>query len=514
MNFTPASQADQDETATRRGSVILTAASLSKSFAGRTVLRNVSLELRRGEVVLLRGANGSGKTTLLSILTGHMPPDSGALSLRVKPGVIRTYDFSTNSGRVPNRFVPERIAHEGVVRTWQELRLFGSLTVSDNVAVATPNQAGEGPAFSVLRRFRMRRLELTNQERVSRALSDRGLDALPNAYADQISLGQAKRVDIARALQTGAEVIFLDEPLSGLDARGVAGLLSELRRMVQMRRCTLVIVEHDLNVPALVDLVSRVWHLRDATLQVEEISRSHREVASVRDPFEDWVGSSYPTAQRVDSDLGRGGSLTKWQLFGVGAPSGMKIQNLNVRRRHNSLFGSEGLTFGLESGQLAMLRAPNGWGKSSLLESIVGLTPSTGEIQILGKSVQSLASWRRPCALLSDRPTLFPSLTVDDVGRLFRIDMHRGMLAHLARTKIGDLSAGERQRLALELVMWKTESVVTLLDEPISALDADGRRTVFQELPRLLRRGPVLVAVPTSAPLHSWDTKVPNASEV
>jgi branched-chain amino acid transport system ATP-binding protein len=143
----------------KRGtSTLMRAEGLRKSFGGQTVLDGVSLDLKQGEVVLLRGANGSGKTTLLNILTGNLEPDAGRIQLFTN-GETEQFDFPRSWWQELNpldRFLPERLAQEGVGRTWQDIRLFSTQSLQDNIAVATPDQIGENPIWAFLRRFKVR----------------------------------------------------------------------------------------------------------------------------------------------------------------------------------------------------------------------------------------------------------------------------------------------------------------------------------------------------------------------
>jgi len=108
---------------------------LCKAFGGQVVLDGVSLELRRGEVALLRGDNGSGKTTLLNILTGNLEPDAGTIQLFTN-GMAENFHFPRRWWQHLNpfdHFSPERVAGEGVGRTWQDIRLFSEQSLCDNI---------------------------------------------------------------------------------------------------------------------------------------------------------------------------------------------------------------------------------------------------------------------------------------------------------------------------------------------------------------------------------------------
>jgi ABC-type branched-subunit amino acid transport system ATPase component len=201
--------------------VVLSATGLCKSFGGHTVLDNVSFKLKRGQVVLLRGENGSGKTTLLNILTGNLEPDSGEIKVSIN-GNEERFDFPMPWWKRLNpfdHFTPERLAWKGIGRVWQDIRLFPTMTTLDNVAVASPNQIGENPALAFIA-SKIRKAEKKNVEESYKRLEGLRLGKLRDSYCDQISLGQMKRVAIARTIRAGSKVLFLDEPLSGLDGDG------------------------------------------------------------------------------------------------------------------------------------------------------------------------------------------------------------------------------------------------------------------------------------------------------
>jgi ABC-type branched-subunit amino acid transport system ATPase component len=193
---------------------VLSVRNLVKRFGGQTVLNGVSVDLKEGEIVLLRGDNGAGKTTLLNILTGNLEPDQGTISVSLNSNGVKTrelfkfpHTFWTNLNPF-NHFTPERIAREGVGRTWQELRLFTRSSLLNNIAVATPSQLGENQLMALMRRQAVRKQENEIQEQSKVMLWKLGLEGRENSSADSISLGQSKRVAIARAVQESSYLHF------------------------------------------------------------------------------------------------------------------------------------------------------------------------------------------------------------------------------------------------------------------------------------------------------------------
>ncbi len=223
---------------------VLRASELRKAFGGHVVIDGLNVELRRGQVVLLRGENGSGKTTLLNILTGNLEPDAGSIHY-LADHTPRSYLFPRRLGRSLNpfdHFLPEFVAREGVGRAWQDVRLFSSQSLRNNIAMAAPYHPGENPLLALFAKPRSTRREAAIIKEADAMLAYLGLAGRESSSADKISLGQSKRVAIARAIAGGAKILFLDEPLSGLDERGIVSTLALLESIARERGITLVIV--------------------------------------------------------------------------------------------------------------------------------------------------------------------------------------------------------------------------------------------------------------------------------
>ncbi|MEI6415565.1 MAG: ATP-binding cassette domain-containing protein, partial [Pseudomonadota bacterium] len=263
------------------GRVLMQVNGLRKSFGGQTVLDGVDLDLHEGEVVLLRGENGSGKTTLLNILTGNMEPDVGDIHLYVNshPEHFRFPRRWWQEINPWDHFTPERVASEGVGRTWQDTRLFGSQTLLDNLAVASPDQPGEKPWHILSRPRRCLQAEAENRQAVQALLNALELGDRCESSADMISLGQTKRIAFARCARANTKIVFLDEPLAGLDQKGIASIIAVLRELAVAHRLTLVIVEHVFNIPIILDFATAVWTLADGRLTRETIAEAKADPA-------------------------------------------------------------------------------------------------------------------------------------------------------------------------------------------------------------------------------------------
>ncbi|SDO65003.1 amino acid/amide ABC transporter membrane protein 2, HAAT family /amino acid/amide ABC transporter ATP-binding protein 1, HAAT family [Nakamurella panacisegetis] len=204
---------------------------LGVAFGGLKAVDCVSMAVRPGEITALVGPNGAGKTTLFNLLTGAVRADEGR---------------SFFGDREITRLSIERRAQLGVVRSFQEMRLFAGMSVLENVQVAASDPAGE----TLLGQFlpvRFRRGRGGERQRAEEVLRTLGLDDRRDVLARDLSYAEQKMLMMARLLATGARCYLLDEPMSGLDQAARSQLTALLRRMVQ-DGTSVCIVEHSMQV--------------------------------------------------------------------------------------------------------------------------------------------------------------------------------------------------------------------------------------------------------------------------
>jgi branched-chain amino acid transport system ATP-binding protein/branched-chain amino acid transport system permease protein len=212
--------------------VVLEVSALSKRFGGIVAADDLTFTLRQGAIAALVGPNGAGKTTVFNLLTGFIPPDRGSVRLR---GVELV--------GAP----PDEVARMGMVRSFQDVRLFQRLSCVTNVAMAVPGQPGERVPSLLGRPGAVRRFEAEAVEKARGWLTFVGMQKFAEIPTGALSYGQTKLVSLARVLATEAEVILLDEPASGIDdvwVNTMLGLIESLRE----RGRTICIVEHNLHV--------------------------------------------------------------------------------------------------------------------------------------------------------------------------------------------------------------------------------------------------------------------------
>lgn len=469
--------------------VLLRAEGLKKSFSGQVVLDGIDLELRQGEVVLLRGENGSGKTTLLNILTGNLEPDAGVIHYSAD-NTPRTYYFPRRWWQDLNpfdHFTPEFVAREGVGRTWQDVRLFGSQTLRHNIAVATPGHPGENPLCAMFAPGISAKMERKINKDVETILSQLGLSGREDSSADKISLGQSKRVAIARAVAAGAKILFLDEPLAGLDRQGITDVLTLLENLVRDHDVTLVIIEHIFNQVYLQDLVNADWLLSGGRLQrngtKQKTSANKNKINQPGPQRPDWFQLlAGDDAEIIDEPLPHGALLTRIRrhdYFEEPAKLVLEIDGLIVKRGTRVVIGQneEGFENGFDltiyGGEICLLQAPNGWGKSTLLETITGIIKQNGGRIILdGLPLNDLSVWdrvRRGVIALPANQNLFPTLKARETFQLAGFPNNTERI-NFSEQICASLSGGQKQKVAL-ITTSRTKKRLTLFDEPFSMLD-------------------------------------------
>jgi len=210
----------------------LQAIGLDHRFGGLHALQECSFDIEQGRITCLVGPNGAGKTTIFNAITGFLRPDEGHVTFR---------------GRSLDGLRPQAIVHAGIARTFQNLRLFTELSALDNVMVALPKQFAEEPLGAIFRPLHAARSQAQRREDALRTLEHVGLVDRARETVRNLSYGEQKLLTVARVLATGAELLLLDEPASGLSAGALDAVMALLRRL-QSEGKTLLVVEHNTRV--------------------------------------------------------------------------------------------------------------------------------------------------------------------------------------------------------------------------------------------------------------------------
>jgi branched-chain amino acid transport system ATP-binding protein len=229
-------QATAMRPAASAGDLVFDVRAITLRFGGVTSLDDVSLQMRRGEILAVIGPNGAGKTSLFNSLTGVYTPQEGEILVAARPGdeAVSVLGKKTHV-----------VNHLGVARTFQNIRLFPALTALENVKVGVETRQKSGPVSAMLGLPWQRREERESTETAYALLHRVGLAHRANELAGSLAYGEQRRLEIARALGTRPGVILLDEPAAGtnpVEKRELAALI----RQVNADGVSVLLIEHDM----------------------------------------------------------------------------------------------------------------------------------------------------------------------------------------------------------------------------------------------------------------------------
>ena len=210
--------------------VLLEARNISKHFGGVQALQEVSLTINRGEIYGLIGPNGAGKTTFFNTLTGLYQVDEGKFMFDGKPLNVKA---------------PHEVAQVGIARTFQNIRLFGEMTVLENVMVGRHVRTKAGAFGAIFRTPSARREEAEIEQRARELLDYIGLSKRAGDKSRTLAYGEQRRLEIARALATDPKMIALDEPAAGMNATETVTLRTLIER-IATDGTTVMLIEHDM----------------------------------------------------------------------------------------------------------------------------------------------------------------------------------------------------------------------------------------------------------------------------
>ncbi len=461
-------------------------------FLGLHALRGVSFELGEGELAALIGPNGAGKSTLINVIAGEIRPSAGEIRL---------------DDRVITNLPAHRISRIGVVRTFQGIELFRSLTVRENVVVGSVPGAGLGFWRNLARPphgASARRIEATADE----ALAVVGLGHRADDRADILPAGEQRLLAIARVLATGASWLILDEPGAGLNDAEKQTLAEVIRALSRNR--TILFVDHDM---ALVgSLAERLLVLDRGELIADgtpDRVRAEPRVVSA------YLGLKPRRAASGDTAALRPPALLEALRLSVSYGGVRALERVSIR---------------IGAGELVAVIGANGAGKSTLMKGLTCVVaPDEGSIRFADGDLSRAPTAervRRGLSLVPEGRELFGSLTVEEslmvgaygrsrawsrwlpLGALAAMHDHADALDQLFRLfprlaerrkqVAGSLSGGEGQMLAIGRALMNRPRLL-LLDEPSLGLAPQVIEEILDALLALRRQGLAILLVEQNA---------------
>ena len=204
-----------------------------KSFGGLTAINRVNFQLEAGRIVSIIGPNGAGKTTFFNTLSGIYQPDQGQINF---------------NGRSLAKLRPDQIAARGIARTFQNIRLFGEMTVVENILIGMHIHFKQSPFQVLLRLPAFIKEEKDAERRAVELMHYVGLSGVGNELAKNLPYGAQRRLEIARALAADPLLLLLDEPAAGMNPQETEDVTYLFRRIRDEKGITILLIEHDMRV--------------------------------------------------------------------------------------------------------------------------------------------------------------------------------------------------------------------------------------------------------------------------
>ena len=233
---------------------VLRLSDVTMQFGGVVAVNNLSLEVNKGEIVALIGPNGAGKTTAFNCITGVYEPSNGQVEFNDKVivsnhpcGKMKKQYLGENNGKYSKVVskTPDKITEEGIARTFQNIRLFGSQTVFENVLIAKHMRAKQN-MFSATFRFNHKE-EMRMRKESMELLERQGMAHLKDEKAVNLPYGVQRRLEIARALATEPKLLLLDEPAAGMNPQETQELTDFIRQIKDENNLTVFMIEHHMD---------------------------------------------------------------------------------------------------------------------------------------------------------------------------------------------------------------------------------------------------------------------------
>lgn len=497
---------------------VLQVRNLKKSFNGLKAVDDISFDLHQGEVVSIIGPNGSGKSTTINLISGFIKPDSGLIDI--------------DSETVAGLSVPD-ISERGLARTFQNGRVFGALTVDENVALGFHKRLNAQRPFKELQRYPIVRwLSLLGEtalalvpgpkshqenqdvsERVGREV-DRFKERLGTRRGDYtytLSYANRRRTEIARAHISEPKLLLLDEPTAGMNQSETAEVLQQLQHL-KAQGHTILLVEHKIElVTALSDHVIAMDggkiiaygepdEVRNNPQVVEAYLGKRREIRKTTVA----AGQKDILAKQNAIEASDAIAAVREQTEQTVAEQGSPLLTLdNVDIYYGQVHALQGVSIEVPKGAIVSLLGGNASGKSTTMKTILGLKhPKNGKLVYEGGDITSLSTRRRVQAGIAAVPEarrIFPAMTVeenlltgaytrprganiaDDVAQMYE---RFPRLKERRTQQAGTMSGGEQQMLAFARALMSHPKIICM-DEPTMGLSPKLVEDVLEQIAKL-----------------------------
>ncbi len=223
------------------GDVVLDLKNITLRFGGVEAIKNISFNIRQGEIRAIIGPNGAGKSSMLNVISGFYTPQEGEVWFNGKP-------------RAPLR--PYQVARQGIARTFQNIALFEGMSVLDNVMTGRLNHMKSGMLSQAIWKGKAEREEIENRERVEHVIDFLEIQSIRKTPVGRLPYGLKKRVELARALAAEPNLLLLDEPMAGMNVEEKEDMSRFILDVNDEFGTTIALIEHDMGV--VMDLSDRV----------------------------------------------------------------------------------------------------------------------------------------------------------------------------------------------------------------------------------------------------------------
>lgn len=446
----------------RADGVIIKTAGISKEFSGVYVLKNINVEIRRGEILGIVGENGAGKSTFIKILGGTYTPSEGQIFFEGRPVHIR------DAG------VAKRI---GIATIPQEINLVSDLNVYENIFLGNEYRAG----LWLLDKRKM-------ASRARELLCDLHTDIAPDERIDRLSVAQKRMVEIAKAISYDPKVLIMDEPTASLTQYEIDVLLDLIRRLKE-KGVTVIFISHRLK--EVKRVCDRVMVLRDG------------EVVSI-DPAEDL--SEHEIAKRM---VGRELDTIFPEKVEAQGTSVLRVEGLSVKGVLHDI------SFDLKKGEILGFAGLIGAGRTELAEALIGVRRKTsGRIFVHGKEcvvnsprdairhgIAYLSEDRQGIGILTSF-NVVANTTLVSLGKYCRLLINARKEREKARfyvdtfniktpsleTRLEFLSGGNQQKVSLAKSLDPGPEIF-ILDEPTRGIDVNAKKEIYDFIQQLVMSG-------------------------